>query len=272
MEPVGLHQDPPPAAQLPKSQRLLRALPAPFLKVANSSFLSATSASLSPNLGSPAGKKKRKSTNSARNDSPSPSMPRSSATVEPPPSKAHLRNDSIMLMDQQNMPNGSTLSLARKQERKPSPLKDSPESSSTSLTHGRSVSLPAQATPEKEASDEFGREYDERLTLSIWAFATTNANPAVDLLVCLERTQTIGFRYVDITRAVVIHHGGKDTRVPLDNVKWLGSSMRRCEVRVLEGEGHGLMANAVVIGSVLTEMAREWDDWVKVVSKGRGGG
>lgn len=173
-----------------------------------------------------------------------------------------------MLMDQQNMPNGSALSLARKSERKPSPLKDS---APNSPTHGRSVSLPVQPTPDKEESDEFRREYDERLTLSIWAYATTNANPAVDLLVCLERSQSIGFRYVDITRAVVIHHGGKDTRVPLDNVKWLGSSMRRCEVRVLDGEGHGLMANAVVMGSVLTEMAREWDDWVKVVNRGGGG-
>jgi pimeloyl-ACP methyl ester carboxylesterase len=113
------------------------------------------------------------------------------------------------------------------------------------------------------------KAYDEALTLAIWAAATTNANPAVDLLVCLERTHTIGFRYVDITRAVVIRHGAKDSRVPVDNVRWLGSMMRRCEVRVLEGESHGLMASAGVMGAVLTEMAKEWEDWDKVVSKGR---
>jgi hypothetical protein len=39
--------------------------------------------------------------------------------------------------------------------------------------------------------------------------------------------------------------------------------MRKCEVRVLEGEGHGLMASAAVMGGVLMEIAREWDDWVK---------
>jgi len=101
--------------------------------------------------------------------------------------------------------------------------------------------------------------------------ATSGANPAVDLLVCLERRHTIGFRYVDITRAVVIHHGSKDTRVPVENVRWLGKTMRRCEVRVLEGEGHGLMASAAVMGGVLMEIAREWEDWMKVTgSTGKG--
>jgi pimeloyl-ACP methyl ester carboxylesterase len=108
-------------------------------------------------------------------------------------------------------------------------------------------------------------DYDNRLTYKIWELATTNANPAVDLLVCLERRQPIGFRYVDITRTVVIHHGSRDTRVPVDNVRWLGKTMRRCEVRVLEGEGHGLMASAVVMGNVLTEIAKEWEDWTTIV-------
>lgn len=126
------------------------------------------------------------------------------------------------------------------------------------------------------ADKERQMTYDTRLTHAIWDLATSGANPAVDLLVCLERRHTIGFRYVDITRAVVIHHGSKDTRVPVDNVRWLGKTMRRCEVRVLEGEGHGLMASAAVMGGVLMEIAREWDDWMKVTgstggTKGEGG-
>lgn len=114
------------------------------------------------------------------------------------------------------------------------------------------------------AEKERQTTYDTRLTHAIWELATTGANPAVDLLVCLERNHTIGFRYVDITRAIIIHHGSKDTRVPVENVRWLGKTMKRCEVRVLEGEGHGLMASAVVMGGVLMEIAREWDDWMKV--------
>jgi pimeloyl-ACP methyl ester carboxylesterase len=106
--------------------------------------------------------------------------------------------------------------------------------------------------------------YDNRLTHAIWDLATTGANPAVDLLICLERRHTIGFRYVDITRPVVIHHGSRDTRVPVENVKWLGKTMRRCEVRVLEGEGHGLMASAMVMGAVLMEISKEWEDWMRV--------
>jgi pimeloyl-ACP methyl ester carboxylesterase len=114
--------------------------------------------------------------------------------------------------------------------------------------------------------------YDQRLAHAIWARATTGANPAVDLLVCLERRRAIGFRYADIARAVVIHHGSRDTRVPVDTVRWLGKAMRRCEVRVLPGEGHGLMARGAVMGAVLMEIAREWDDWTKVVQHARGGG
>lgn len=106
--------------------------------------------------------------------------------------------------------------------------------------------------------------YDARLTHAIWDLATTGANPAVDLLVCLERRHTIGFRYVDITRPVIVHHGSRDTRVPVDNVRWLGKTMKRCEVRVLEGEGHGLMASAGVMGAVLMEISKEWEDWMRV--------
>ena len=42
--------------------------------------------------------------------------------------------------------------------------------------------------------------------------------------------------------------------------------MRRCEVRVLEGEGHGLMASAGVMGAVLMEISKEWDDWLRATN------
>ena len=110
-------------------------------------------------------------------------------------------------------------------------------------------------------------EYEYRLIHAIWDAATTNANPAVDLLVCLERRQEIGFRYADINKEVVIHHGSKDNRVPVENIEWLGGRMRRCEVRVLEGEGHGLMASAKVMSDVLTEIAEEWESWNAIVNR-----
>lgn len=129
-----------------------------------------------------------------------------------------------------------------------------------------SISNGDAAEPEPLADDhERQIDYDNRLTHKIWEMATTNANPAIDLLICLERRRPIGFRYADITRAVVIHHGSKDTRVPVDNVRWLGKTMRRCEVRILENEGHGLMASAAVMGSVLMEIAKEWEDWMILV-------
>ncbi|KAJ5345851.1 hypothetical protein N7452_003855 [Penicillium brevicompactum] len=131
--------------------------------------------------------------------------------------------------------------------------------------HRKSDTTLALRAKSSEDEIERKRDYDTRLTYKIWERATTNANPSVDLLICLERRQTIGFRYVDITRAVVIHHGRKDPRVPVENVQWLGKTMRRCEVRILEGEGHGLMASAGVMGNVLTEIAKEWEDWTILV-------
>jgi hypothetical protein len=281
METIGTYQDPPPGAQLPKSQRFLRALPAPFLTVANSSFLSATSASLSPNLGSPASRKKKKSAQN-RSDSPTPdsrSPPHRTASGNRP---KHTRRESIMLMDQQSMPktahSASALSITGLHTSDGTPLSLSALQSTTSFhsdRHVRSASAPLSPAPPTDplalitADPLLRRAFDERLTMAIWAAATTNANPAVDLLVCLERSQSIGFRYVDITRSVVIHHGGKDSRVPVDNVRWLGGMMRRCEVRVLDGESHGLMASASVMGGVLSEMSKEWEEWDKVVSRGR---
>lgn len=127
-------------------------------------------------------------------------------------------------------------------------------------------------------------EYTSRLTRRTWELATRDSNPATDLVVCLERSRDVGFRYTDVGREVVIHHGSEDKRVPLANVKWLAEQMNRralglnlgmdareskeswadaagkggCEVRVLQGEGHGLMASPLIMGDVLEEIAGYW--------------
>lgn len=41
-------------------------------------------------------------------------------------------------------------------------------------------------------------------------------------------------------------------------------------MRVLQGEGHSLMASAKIMAEVLTEVAREWEDWARVTREGRG--
>ncbi|KAF2263347.1 alpha/beta-hydrolase [Lojkania enalia] len=236
MAPIGVSQDQPPTQQLPRSQRFLRVLPPSLLKVANSTFLSTTSASLQRTGPKNSPKTKRKSLN------PQP-LPQQ---LQRPPIK-ETRRESIMLMDQ-ILPNASSLSIAAANPADPN--------------HQRAKDM---KTARSLADKERQHEFDERLTFAIWDRATTNANPATDLMICLETKQPIGFRYEDINRAVVIHHGSKDSRVPVDNVRWLGRLMRRCEVRILEGEQHGLMASAQVMGNVLTEMANDWEDWTAVV-------
>ncbi|KAF4948540.1 hypothetical protein FSARC_13712 [Fusarium sarcochroum] len=241
MNVFGTSQTLPPTNAIPTSQRILRALPTPILKAANSSFMTATSSSITSSLPKNPRRNKRKnnggreSTASTRNVTPSLDKENVYTKTSGPDNKELEVPNASENMDRMSIPQS---------------------------TRGDQDIL-AQAA-DAMADKERQMTYDLRLTHAIWELATTGANPAVDLLVCLERRHTIGFRYVDISRPVVIHHGSRDTRVPVDNVKWLGKTMRRCEVRVLEGEGHGLMASASVMGSVLMEMSKEWEDWMKV--------
>lgn len=242
MNVFGATQAMPPTNAIPTSQRILRALPTPFLKAANSSFMSATSSSLTSSL-----PKTQRRTNKRK----SSARPGSRGT--PWVDKDGLANplEADRPEDRLGLPYASADPL--------DPIR----------ARGAAELAVLDAAADALADQERQTVYDNRLTHAIWDLATTGANPAVDLLVCLERRHTIGFRYVDITRPVVLHHGSRDTRVPVENVKWLGKTMRRCEVRVLEGEGHGLMASASVMSAVLMEISKEWEDWMRVTGTTR---
>ena len=231
-------REPLPSGAVPYSQKILRALPTSFLRAANTSFMSATSASITSSLP----KSPRKSASKRRSLNTSEAVTDSGATanVGTPPDNNDLSPPKYPAAAHNLTPSADNKTL---------PI----------LERGRSDSLDQFAL-------ERSQDFDERLTHGIWQLATTNSNPALDLVTCLERRRPIGFRYVDITRAVVIHHGSRDSRVPVENVKWLGRVMKRCDVRVLEGEGHGLMASAGVMGQVLSEAAREWEDWATVTA------
>jgi pimeloyl-ACP methyl ester carboxylesterase len=235
----------PPANSIPTAQRILRALPTPILKAANSSFMSATSSRITSSLP----KQKRNKRKSSGRDTP-----------------ASGRTSTTPGVDKENQ----RIDFAKRPDSvEPGALERAARDPNDPNNEAAILAAAASTLIDKERQ----MNYDNRLTHAIWHLATQGANPAVDLLVCLERRHTIGFRYVDITRPTVIHHGSKDTRVPVENVRWLGKTMKRCEVRVLEGEGHGLMASAAVMGSVLMEIAREWEDWMQVTgSSSRGDG
>lgn len=276
----------PPAHPLPRSQRFLRVLPTPFLKAANSSFMTATSASLKP--------ASKRSTAKAQVKSPPPRRAPEPATSPQRPMShdrpEYNRRESMMMMMDQFMPEINPL------ENFPIPVKEEQEHDD-SLKRG-SLFLSATASPmdpglayaniglsaAEHADRERQVEYTSRLTRRTWELATRDSNPATDLVVCLERSRDVGFRYTDVGREVVIHHGSEDKRVPLANVKWLAEQMNRralglnlgmdareskeswadaagkggCEVRVLQGEGHGLMASPLIMGDVLEEIAGYW--------------
>ncbi|KAK4238997.1 hypothetical protein C8A03DRAFT_32917 [Achaetomium macrosporum] len=270
----------PPTNAIPTSQRILRALPTPILKAANSSFMTATSSSITSSLP----KQKRVKREKRKGETTS-----GKENKDQPKGMFHggLENKENLTYDGNSkefpiIP-GADDSMDRV---RPAGHSGPPQNGGIGHRHRRSnsthqgfrrqsekdehiLSTAAALASAQIADRERQQLYDNRLTHAIWQLATTGANPAVDLLVCLERRHTIGFRYVDITRPVVIHHGSRDTRVPVDNVRWLGKTMRRCEVRVLEGEGHGLMASAQVMGGVLMEISREWEEWGRVTGATR---
>lgn len=256
----------PPTNAIPTSQRILRALPTPILKAANSSFMTATSSSITSSL--PKQKRTKRDKKSSGKENKDQPKGMFSTALE---NKENLNHENskyptIPAADEDMdgaRPAGNAAAATNPSQNLG--IGHRHRQSNASHQGFDSSLLAASALVNPEIADRERQElYDNRLTHSIWHLATTGANPAVDLLVCLERRHTIGFRYVDITRPVVIHHGSRDTRVPVDNVRWLGKTMRRCEVRVLEGEGHGLMASAQVMGGVLMEISREWEEWSRV--------
>ncbi|BGP29356.1 hypothetical protein JCM10296v2_001095 [Rhodotorula toruloides] len=76
-----------------------------------------------------------------------------------------------------------------------------------------------------------------------------------DLLVLLERTSPssassvpgqgqLGISYADVPHRMKVWYGEKDERISEASVRWLQREVEgRCEVRVVRGAGHGLMAN-----------------------------
>lgn len=197
-----------------------------------------------------------------------------------------------MLMDQY-MPSTNSMEsflLNGKRSRSASPHKrdESLVMSATATPTDPAFTYAASALNAAEhAERERQVVYTSRLTQRTWEYAIRDSNPATDLLVCLERHREVGFRYTDVSAAVVITHGSEDKRVPVGNVRWLGDQMNRmassgprssmsvqtrdadgaaehesggggCEVRILEGEGHGLMASPIIMGDILTEISGYW--------------
>ena len=91
---IGTQQEPLPANALPYSQRVLRSLPTPFLKAANSSFFSISS--LTTSL--PKSPKRAKRRAVSRNDGPKATTPGEAATV------GNLADDASNGLEKENLP------------------------------------------------------------------------------------------------------------------------------------------------------------------------
>ncbi|KXL48046.1 hypothetical protein M433DRAFT_153095 [Acidomyces richmondensis BFW] len=284
-----------PAVPLPRSQRILRVLPSSFLKAANSSFMTATSSSLKPASKRQLNAGRDRSRDQSLSPSRAPEQSVSVLPSDQHRRESMMLMDQFMptTNPMENFP----IPIHEEDEDK-SLLKHGPLALTATATPidpnfvFAATALNAAEHTEKLAErtlKERRAEYTARLTQRTWDLATRDSNPATDLLVCLERHRGIGFRYTDVVREIVITHGSEDKRVPLGNVKWLAQQINAralagvagdlagdsvpqsrdgwaddqysrggCEVRILEGEGHGLMASAPIMSDILTEIAGYW--------------
>ena len=266
-----------PVGNLPRSQRLLRVLPTSFLKAANANFLGM-------NNNSPSSPTSKRNAPNGKSVSPNPDRRRGQSTSPVSDPAEMARKQSLVGIDQLVSPQTGGFGF-------PMPFGRSDRAASVQEDDNE-IRLSATATPTEadftfaasalNAAQHNEREkqtaYNSALTERTWELATRDSNPTIDLLVCLERSRDIGFRYVDIQRKIAITHGSEDKRVPVENVKWLAEQINRrtpamvepdhefddiyqkagCDVRVLPGEEHGLMASPIVMADVLSEIAREW--------------
>ena len=217
------------ANALPRSQRFLRALPAPILRAANTSFMSVTSVSLKKTRSSAAGKGA---------DGDDPPLPMPDDPTGGGSGDGH-RRESMMLMDRV-MPSTSPLdafpdadapdggALKRVTTNNTTPQDPALVLSATAYPTDPSFRFAANGLDAAaHAAQARQRRYARELTARTWTLATRDSHPATDLLVCLERHRPIGFRYTDVSRAVVITHGADDKRVPAANIRWLAAEMNR---------------------------------------------
>ncbi|KAI4729146.1 alpha/beta-hydrolase [Aureobasidium sp. EXF-10728] len=264
-----------PMAALTRGQRFLRVLPVPFLKAANGNLFSPASlkpASANRGDGSP----------TSGSDSPRGGLRRRTSNRRP----NAARRESMILMDQviPERPRDTMFPLPElcedekgdKTVRKPSEISLKLSATASPMDPGLMFAAEALSAAE-HAAKEHQAAYSALLTERTWTLATRDANPATDLIVCLERHRNIGFKYVDVHKKVVITHGSEDKRVPVENIRWLGDQMNKhntlhwslqdkaaeandggCEIRVLPGEGHGLMAHPGVMSDVLSDISSEW--------------
>ena len=246
-----------PAVEMPLGQKLLSVLPTSFLKIANASFMSATSASISPRARSKRKivyKSKENLLETHDENVPSNKEDIGSILSKPPVVSCYQATTASLIQS-------GVISTA------PTSPPSTAQSTPTVHVNNRQTKTTPEAAP--VSTEKRLAMYNEVLTHRIWELATTNANPAADLVVCLERRGPIGFKYTDVNRPVVVYHGAKDTRVPIENIRLLEKAMPRCELKVLPEDGHGLMASATVMATVLTDMEKEWSDYERVVRRGQ---
>lgn len=80
----------------------------------------------------------------------------------------------------------------------------------------------------------------------------------LDALMALEKTQSMGFDYRDVSMPVHVFHGRADHMVPFAAVQWMAEEMPACTLSVKMGGTHALLMDAGVLDCVLELMCEDF--------------
>ncbi|KAF8338171.1 uncharacterized protein EI90DRAFT_3041930 [Cantharellus anzutake] len=149
-------------------------------------------------------------------------------------------------------PSFSTMSTPAPQTRHPNFSTRSIPSGSTTSSAGFSI-----VTASKGNTKSSGPSLASALLSASHAEALKGGS--ADLMAILERdSRPWGFSYTDVKQPVKVWYGDRDDRIGIGSVRWMERTMKDCTLKVLEGEGHGLLTNADVVVEVLESVAKEW--------------
>ncbi len=150
-------------------------------------------------------------------------------------------------------PSFSTMSTPTPQTRHPSFSTQSLACGATTSSAGFSI-LTAQKGHQKSSGPSLAS------AILSASHAEALKGGSADLMAILERgdSRPWGFSYTDVNQPVKVWCGDRDDRIGIGSVRWMERTMKDCTLKILKGEGHGLLTNADVVVEVLESVAKEW--------------
>jgi surfactin synthase thioesterase subunit len=74
-------------------------------------------------------------------------------------------------------------------------------------------------------------------------------------------SQPWGFSYTDVMHPVKVWYGDQDDRISIGSIRWMEWMMKDGTIKIIKGEGHGLLMNVDVVVDILESNANKSCTW-----------